>query len=261
MKRIALTIFLILFISCSFSTALEVNLVADKVLYYPEKDIMEAVGNVKLVWGDRKASADKGWVNFKTKDAFLEGNVTLEDERGRLTALKVSFNSASETYVAQGKVTLLTKGGIKLECGRLEAHGKDKFKAHESPIITIREATLKASEISLEGSEAEVESPNYEDKAKNILITSSKAKLSFNSEGKIETIRALGNVFVKHVKDKSVFQAKGNEGFYDVTSEVVKISGKVSAFKDRTELHADQIIYNVSTGVMRAIGETKMIIH
>lgn len=260
MKRVALALFLSLFI-CSSSLALEVNLVADKVLYYPEKDVMEAVGNVKLVWGGRRASADRGWVNFKTKDAFLEGNVTIEDERGKLTALRVSFSSASETYVAQGKVTLLTKEGIKLECGRIEAHGKDKFKAYESPAITIKEATLKASEISLEGSEAEVESPNYEDKAKSILITASKARLSFNGEGKIKTIRALGNVFIKHVKGKSVFQAKGNEGFYDVASEIVRISGKASASKDKTELYADQIIYNVDTGVMRAIGETRMVIH
>ncbi|MCX8127164.1 MAG: hypothetical protein N3C62_00230 [Synergistetes bacterium] len=260
MRRIALLVLSLSFI-CSFSIALEVKLIADKVLYYPEKDIMEALGNVRLFWGDRKASADKGWVNFKTQDAFLEGNVTVEDEKGRLVAQKVSFDSKSEKYLAQGKVLLLTKDGLKLECGKLEAYGKDKFRAYESPIITVKESVLKASEILLEGSEAEIESPSYEDKSKSILITALKANMSLDNEGKIKNIRALGNVFIKHVRDKSIFQAKADEGFYDVTSGIVKISGKASAFKDKTELRANEIIYNVDTGVMRAVGETRMVIH
>ncbi|KUK13640.1 MAG: hypothetical protein XD52_1074, partial [bacterium 42_11] len=128
--RIVTVVFLFVFLS-SFSFALEIKLNADKVLYYPEKDLMEAVGNVTLLWGGRKATADKGWVNFKSRDAFLEGNVVIEDERGTLRAFKVSFDAASETYLAEEKVVLVTKEGVRLECGKLEAKGKSRFRAYE----------------------------------------------------------------------------------------------------------------------------------
>lgn len=259
-RRILILSFVITLFS-SLSLALEVKLNADKVLYYPQRDIMEAIGNVTLLWGNLKAVSEKGWFNIKTRDAFLEGNVIVEDERGTLRAAKVSFDAKSETYLAEGNVVLVTKENAKLECGKLEAKGKDRYRAYEKPMISMKKAVLRAEEMIYEGGEMKIASPKYEDGEKGVFITASKAKVFFSKDGKIKSITCSENVLIKHVKDKSTFQAKGNEGTYDVDEGVIRVSGKVSATKDKTEIRADEVIYNVNTGVMRAVGETKMIIH
>ncbi len=259
--RALLSLITLLFFLCSLSWALEIRISADRVLYYPEKDSMEAFGNVKLLWGEKKAKADKGWVDFKTNDAALEGNVFVEDEKGNsLSALKVRFFSDKRLIVAEGNVTLITKEGLKVECGKLEAYEGGLYRIVESPIVKFKDSVLRAKEISLKGSEAEVDSPDYEDRAKALSISALKANLNFGKEGELKSVKAVGGLMVKHVRGKSLFSAKGDEASYDISSGIIRIRGNAIAAKDRTELRADEIIYEVSTGVMRAVGETKMIL-
>ncbi|MCD6364122.1 MAG: hypothetical protein J7M13_09040 [Synergistetes bacterium] len=263
MKRLlsALVILFLLLILALSAFASSVNLTADKVLFYPEDNLMKAFGNVRLVWRDKRALADKGWVNFKNNDASLEGNVIIEDERGRVRADRVSFISKLQLVRAEGNVLLITKKGIKLRCGRLEAYEDGTFKADDNPFIEGKRFTLKAREIILKGERAEISSPVYMGDDGKLALSAERAKLTFLRDGKLERVDVSGKVLLIHRKGSTSVRVKGEKGTYDLIKGKVRVSGNAVAFKGKTEIRADEIIYNVKTGVMKALGRTKMIIH
>ncbi len=253
--------FLLLLMLTAFSLASNVNLTADKVLFYPDKNLMKAFGNVKLIWRDKRASADSGWLNFKTNDASLEGNVFIEDKRGKVSADKVSFISALRLVRAEGNVFLITKEGIKLKCGELEAYENGIFKAKNNPIIKGKNFTLKAGEITLKGREADISFPVYMGDAGRLSLSANKAHLIFTKNGELEKVNVSGKVFLSHRKGNSVVKVKGDEGIYDLKRGKIRVSGKAVALKGKTEIRADEIVYDVKTGIVRALGKTRMIVH
>ncbi len=261
LKRALILFSAFLLMMAASSLASNVNLTADKVLFYPDKNLMKAFENVKLIWRDKRASADSGWVDFKTNDASLEGNVIIEDKRGRVTADKVSFISALHLVRAEGNVFLITKEGIKLKCGELEAYETGIFKAKDNPVIEGKNFTLKAREITLKGREADISSPVYTGDAGKLSLSANKAHLIFTRNGELERINASGKVFLSHRKGNSVVKVRGSEGVYDLKEGKVRISRKAVALKGKTEVRADEIVYDVKSGIMRALGETRMIIH
>ncbi len=172
----------------------------------------------------------------------------VEDDRGKMRASKVRFLAGERVIVAEGNVILVTKDGVRVECGRLEGHEGDIFKATDSPVVRMKNSILRAREMVLKGRDAEIDSPDYEDKENSLNIMASKASVTFFESGEVKTIKALGKLFVRHVKGKSVFTAKGDEGIYDVPSGLIRVWGDASATKDKTELRADEIIYEISSG-------------
>lgn len=69
----------------------------DQVEYLTEKNEVTAIGNVLITYKDSKLTCRKLTVNTKTKDAFADGDVRLEDSRGIVKAKKMQYNFETQT--------------------------------------------------------------------------------------------------------------------------------------------------------------------
>lgn len=113
--------------------------------------------------------------------------------------------------------------------GALEWHRQDKqYIARGNAMATQQDKTIKA----------DILTANYESSEEN--------------DTQITNIIAEGNVIITTATDT----AYGDRGDYDVTKEIVTLTGDVKVLRDKNVLNGKKAVVNLKTGVSKMLGDS-----
>ncbi len=109
---------------------------ADTLEYDRDKDIYNAKGNVEIVQGKVRVTADEVTVDNKTGDVFANGNVVIIDGEDTMSCESLKLNMNTKVGVIHNGKMFIKKGNYHIEGNEFEKLSEDKYKIDKGSLTT-----------------------------------------------------------------------------------------------------------------------------
>jgi LPS-assembly protein len=120
----------------SIRTTGPVDITARELKYNREQNIYTAEGDVVMVEGNRRLTADFVLFNDTTKDAFAEGHVVFQDQEDEVRAERISLNIVTNRGTIENGRVFVKKGNFFLTGNEIEKTGESSYKVHDGVFTT-----------------------------------------------------------------------------------------------------------------------------
>lgn len=113
-----------------------VDITARELKYNREQNIYTAEGDVVMVEGTRRLTADFVLFNDTTKDAFAEGHVVFQDQEDEVRGERVSLNLTTNRGTIENGRVFVKKGNFFLTGNEIEKTGESSYRVRQGVFTT-----------------------------------------------------------------------------------------------------------------------------
>lgn len=243
------------------------NLTAESMHYDPETGDIRARGNVHLSRADGELFGDRGIGSTNGMNFEMQGNVRGSFKRENLDivceaiSLQTDRNPTRRKIVANGNV-VLTQNKDKISSQTLVWEmDRVSYKATGAVIGTFAQYFIDADEIGRnEGKFWAARVRKYHDRSRNLTLSAAKANGVIRNDEVVELL-VEGNVVMDSPDDKGkMSRITGDKGLFSVERGTIVISGNAAVLQEGRKLHATNIVYDLETGRVDAIGSSSLTI-
>jgi lipopolysaccharide export system protein LptA len=197
------------------------TLYCDSLYKFKVKNVIEAFSNVRVAQqGGTQGTSDYLRYTANTKDAFMQGHVTLTDGKNNLKCEELNYNLGT-------KVAVYDKGGV--------LHNDSTTVTSRSGVYNVKskEARFKGNVVILD--------PEYNIHSEDV---------EYNTDTKVTRFYALSTV----VRDSGRSILRTSNGTYDGKNGIAHFVGHSSIWSDNNYIEGDTLNYDKTTGYGLAIG-------
>jgi LPS-assembly protein len=113
-----------------------VDITARELKYNKEQNIYTAEGDVVLVQGLRRLTADFVLFNDTTQDAFAEGHAVFQDQEDVINGERISLNLTTNRGTIENGRVFVKKGNFFLTGNEIEKTGESTYQVHNGVFTT-----------------------------------------------------------------------------------------------------------------------------